>query len=154
MDIIIRSATEPDLPILKSFEQGIVQAERPYDSTLKADPISYYAICEMIASHDTEVAVAVINGEIIASGYAQKKPSRDYVSSEYHAFIGLLYVTPAYRGKGVNGQILKHLFDWSKKNDLPDIHLTVYTENGQAIRAYEKMGFQSYISEMRFNLDA
>ena len=73
MDIIIRSAVSSELPILKLFEQGIVKAERPYDSTLKADPISYYDIGEMIASPDTQVAVAELDGELVASGYIQKR---------------------------------------------------------------------------------
>lgn len=33
----IRTAIEADLPTLDAFEQDIVEAERPYDPTLKAD---------------------------------------------------------------------------------------------------------------------
>jgi GNAT superfamily N-acetyltransferase len=153
MNIIIRSAMLSDLPILKSFEQGIVVAERPYDSTLKPDPISYYDIGAMIVASDTEVAVAELDGALVASGFVQKRSSLDYVCSEYHAYIGFLYVAPACRGKGVNGQILEHLFDWARKNDLPDVHLTVYPENAPAIRAYEKTGFQPHLLEMRLNLN-
>ena len=36
---------------------------------------------------------------------------------------------------------------------LPEIHLTVYPDNAPAIRAYEKVGFEPYILEMRLNLD-
>ena len=153
MDIVIRSATKADLPTLKSFEQGIIKAERPYDHTLKPDPISYYDIGAMFASGDAEVAVAEIDGELIASGHVRKKRSLDYVCSEYHAFVGFLYVAPDYRGKGVNKQILDHLFEWARENDLPDTHLTVYPDNAPAIRAYEKTGFKPHILEMRFNLD-
>ena len=153
MNIVIRSAIEADLPTLKSFEQSIIEAERPYDCTLKADPISYYDIGKMIVSDDSEVAVAEIDGELVASGYVRKKASRDYVSSDHHAFIGFLYVDPSCRGKGINKQILNHLFDWAKKNDLPDVHLTVYPDNMPAIRAYEKANFQPHILEMRLNLD-
>ena len=106
MDIIIRSARAADLPVLKAFEQGIIKAERPYDHTLKPDPISYYDIGELIRSDAAEVAVAEIDGELVASGYAQKKRSLEYVFSEAHAFIGFLYVAPDYRGKGVNRRIL------------------------------------------------
>ena len=153
MDIIIRSAVSSDLPTLKLFEQGIVEAERPFDSTLEADPISYYDIGEMIAARDTEVVVAELDGELIASGYIQKRRSLDYVSSEYHAYIGFLYVDPAYRGRGINKQILNYLFDWAQRNGLPEIHLTVYPENNPAVRAYVKTGFQPHLLEMRLNLD-
>lgn len=152
-DILIRPATPEDLPTLLRFEQGIITAERPYDQTLKPDPISYYDIGEMISDPNAEVAVAVSDGRLIGSGYAIKKASRHYLNPPFHAFIGFLYVEPDFRGRGVNQRVLDHLFAWARANDLPEIHLTVYPDNAPAIRAYEKVGFEPYILEMRLNLD-
>lgn len=152
-DIRIRSAKPADLPTLLRFEQGIVSAERPYDQTLKPDPISYYDIAAMLDAPDSEVAVAEHDGRLIGSGYAQRKASRHYLKPEFHAFIGFLYVEPDYRGQGVNQRVLDHLFTWAREKDLPEIHLTVYPDNAPAIRAYEKVGFAPYILEMRLNLD-
>lgn len=152
-EIVIRAARVDELPRLKAFEQGIVRAERPYDHTLRPDPISYYDIAELITSPDAEVAVAEIGGQLVGSGYAKRKRSRHYVSPDEHAFIGFLYVEPAFRGRGINKLVLDHLFDWARANALPEIHLTVYDENSPAIRAYEKVGFQPYLMEMRLNLD-
>ena len=42
--ILTRKAILEDLPILYEFEQGIIAYERPYDVTLKSDPINYYAV--------------------------------------------------------------------------------------------------------------
>ena len=149
----VRAATLSDQPVLLEFEQGIVSAERPFDHTLKPDPISYYDVAELIQSDSAEVAVAEEAGRLIASGYARKQRARDYVAPEYLAFIGFLYVMPEWRGNGVNQAVLEHLFEWARTQDLPDVHLTVYPENHSAIRAYEKIGFQPYILEMRVNLD-
>ena len=151
--LLIRPAQAADLPTLLRFEQGIVMAERPFDHTLKPDPISYYDVEAMIDAPDAEVAVAVLDGALIGSGYAQRKRSRHYVDPDYHAYIGFLYVDPEHRGKGVNQRVLDHLFAWARANDLPEIHLTVYPQNAPAIRAYEKVGFDPYILEMRLNLD-
>lgn len=151
--VSIRSARAGDLPELLAFEQGIITAERPYDHTLKPDPLSYYDVAAMIDDPNAEVAVAVLNGHPIGSGYAIKKPSRHYVSPDFHAYIGFLYVDPAHRGKGINKLVLDHLFDWARAHDLSEIHLTVYPDNQPAIRAYEKTGFSPYILEMRLNLD-
>ncbi|MEM6652220.1 MAG: GNAT family N-acetyltransferase [Pseudomonadota bacterium] len=151
--VTLRAAKSNDLPTLQAFEQGIILAERPYDATLKPDPINYYDIGEMIEDPDAEVAVAEINGELVASGYAIKKASRHYVSPAYHAFIGFLFVVPEHRGKGLNQKILKHLFAWAQTVGLPEVHLTVYPGNVSAIRAYEKVGFKPYLSEMRLNLE-
>jgi len=152
-DVTIRSARVVDLPVLLEFEQGIISAERPYDETLKPDPISYYDISAMITSPDAEVAVAERDGQLIGSGYAQKKASRHYVSRSFHAYIGFLYVVPEERGRGINKRVLDHLIDWARARDLPEIHLTVYPDNAPAIRAYEKVGFEPYILEMRMNWD-
>ena len=152
-DIHLRPASLDDLPTLLRFEQGIVAAERPYDHTLKPDPISYYDVGALITEPDAEVVVAEIDGVLVGSGYVKKKRSRAYVQPEYHAFIGFLYVDPNHRGRGVNRLVLDALFQWARENDLPEIHLTVYPENASAIRAYEKAGFVPYISEMRLNLD-
>ncbi|MFN3211638.1 MAG: GNAT family N-acetyltransferase [Henriciella sp.] len=152
-EILIRPATPRDLPTLLRFEQGIVTAERPYDHTLKPDPISYYDVGAMIEAPDCEVAVAEVDGQLIGSGYAAKKASRHYVHPPFHAYIGFLYVEPDFRGRGVNKKVLDHLFAWAKANDLPEIHLTVYPDNDAAVRAYEKAGFDRYILEMRLNLD-
>ena len=149
----VRSATRDDLETLKAFEQGIITAERPYDHTLKPDPISYYDIGELIDSDDAEVAVVELNGEIVASGYAQKKPSRHYIQHEHHAFLGFMFVRPDYRGRGLNKVLIDHLTGWAKAIGLSEIRLTVYSTNEPAIRAYEKAGFAPYITEMRLNLD-
>ena len=149
----VRSATREDLPVLKAFEQGIIAAERPYDHTLKPDPISYYDLGELIDAGDAEVAVIERNGEIVASGYARKKLSRPYLRDEYHAFLGFMYVRPDARGQGLNQKLLDHLLGWARANDLPEVHLTVYPGNAAAVRAYEKAGFNPYITEMRLNLD-
>jgi ribosomal protein S18 acetylase RimI-like enzyme len=150
---LIRSARLDDLPVLLAFEQGIIAAERPYDHTLKPDPVSYYDIAEKISSADAEVAVAEVDGHIVASGFAMKRRSKDYVRDSHHAYLGFMYVSPDHRGQGLNKRLLEHLSGWAKGNDLPEIRLTVYSDNAPAVRAYEKAGFTSHILEMRLNLD-
>ena len=153
MNIVTRPATAIDLPILLTFEQRIIAAERPYDETLLPDPISYYDIGELITSPESEVIVAELDGVLIGSGSARRKASRHYAEPAFHAYIGFLYVVPEHRGKGVNHRVLNALFAWARANDLPDVHLTVYPGNEPAMRAYEKVGFEPHILEMRMNLD-
>tara|TARA_R110000744_G_scaffold296020_1_gene405985 strand:- start:1434 stop:1919 length:486 start_codon:yes stop_codon:yes gene_type:complete len=148
-----RSATLEDLPALKACEQGIIAAERPYDHTLKPDPISYYDLGERVRSKDAEVAVIELDGEIVATGYAEKRPSKPYVDSDHHAFLGFMYVHPVHRGKGLNRILTDYLLDWARTRGLTEIRLTVYSGNDPAIRAYKKTGFTPYITEMRLNLD-
>jgi ribosomal protein S18 acetylase RimI-like enzyme len=151
--LLVRSARQDDLPVLLAFEQGIIAAERPYDPTLKPDPISYYDIAEKIASDDSEVAVVEVDGLVVASGFATKNLSKAYVRDTHHAYLGFMYVSPDYRGRGLNRRLLDHLSGWAKAKDLSEIRLTVYNDNAPAIRAYKKAGFTSHVLEMRLNLD-
>lgn len=149
----IREATHADLDTLRAFEQGIIAWERPFDPTLRPDPISYYDIAEMIMSDAAAVIVAQHDDAVVASGYARKKPSRDYAMPDYHAFLGMMFVLPEHRGRGVNSLVLDALLEWARKNQLYEVHLTVYPENDSAVRAYSKAGFEPHILEMRRRLE-
>lgn len=153
MTIKVRPASLDDLPTLLDFEQGIIKAERPHDHLLKPDPISYYDIGEMIEAEDAEVMVVEVGGELVASGYAKVKRSRHYTSPDWHAFLGFMFVRESHRGQGINRILLDALLDWSRQRGLTEVRLTVYPDNEPAIRAYEKAGFENYLTEMRLGLE-
>ncbi len=153
MTIQIRPAILDDLPVLKTFEQGILKAERPYDPTIKPDPVSYYDLADYIRSPDAEIIVAEQDGALIGSGSVLKKKSRHYQVPEYHAYLGFMFVPEAHRGKGINKLIMEACLDWAKARGLGEIRLTVYTDNIPAIRAYKKAGFNPYMTEMRLQVD-
>ena len=150
MDTIhIRSATQNDLKVLRTFEQGVIKAERPYDVTLDADPITYYDLGELIQNDNALVVVAETNGTVIASGFALVKPAKHYLDHDHFAYLGFMYTRPEYRGKGVNARIVERLKQWSFAKGLKEIRLTVYNDNQSAIKAYEKVGFKKHIITMR-----
>lgn len=147
--IIVRQATLNDLDILQEFEQGVINAERPFDATIKDEPINYYDIKELIASPHIEIVVAEINKQVIACGYARIQIARSIFKYEKYAYLGFMYVHPQHRGKGVVSKIIDHLKAWSKEQDLTELRLEVYTENIAAVKAYEKIGFLNLVTEMR-----
>ena len=150
MDTIhIRSASQNDLKVLRTFEQGVIKAERPYDVTLDADPITYYDLGELIQNDNALVVVAETNGTVIASGFALVKPAKHYLDHDHFAYLGFMYTRPEYRGKGVNARIVERLKQWSFAKGLKEIRLTVYNDNQSAIKAYEKVGFKKHIITMR-----
>lgn len=148
-EITIRKATLDDLPILLNFEQEIIKAERPFDVTIKEDPISYYDLKQMVLDEDACVLVAESEVKVVASGYAISKRARHYLDHEYYAYLGFMYTDPAYRGKGINAMIVEALKNWSTEKGFQEIRLTVYSDNLPAIKAYEKVGFKKHIIEMR-----
>jgi len=151
--ISFRRATLADLPTLLQFEQGIVIAERPMNLTIKGTDVSYYDIGALIQRSDAEVVVGVYNQEIIASGYALIKQASSEFTYDKYVHLGFMYVEPNYRGRGINQLLIEQLTDWARQQNVLEIRLRVYTENEAAIRAYEKVGFESLMLEMRLDLN-
>ncbi|MEP2026192.1 MAG: GNAT family N-acetyltransferase [Reichenbachiella sp.] len=151
--VTLRSATIADLPTLYDFEQGIIQAERPFDATLKEGHINYYDLKVLVESDQAEVIVAAIDGEVVASGYAHILGAKDYLEHEKFAYLGFMFVKPNHRGKGIIKKILDGLKKWSLSQGIHEIRLEVYEDNQSAVQAYEKAGFKKHMVEMRLKLD-
>jgi GNAT superfamily N-acetyltransferase len=152
MAIEIRKAVETEISILLSFEKGIIEAERPFDNTLKEGEIHYYDIIELINNKNAEVLVAVIDNEIVGSGYAKILTAKSYQKHSEYAYLGFMYVKPAFRGQGINKKILNALIDWAKSQNLKELRLEVYDENIIAKNSYLKAGFIPSLLEMRMEI--
>jgi GNAT superfamily N-acetyltransferase len=150
---LIRKATPNDLETLLRFEQGVITAERHFDPTLKGEPTHYYNLQEMISAPHIELLVAVVNGELVGSGYARIESSKPYLQHSKHAYLGFMYVEPAHRGKGINALIIQALESWILSKGLIEVRLDVYHQNESAIKAYEKSGFSKHMIEMRKSLN-
>lgn len=153
MEIVVREASEKDLDVLYRFEQGVVEVERPFDSTLRPGLIHYYNLRELIRSTNALLLVAEVDGKVIASGYVRIDPSKEYLAHTHHAYFGFMYVEPEFRGRGINKKIMDELKVWVKNQNVTELRLEVYVENASAIRAYEKLGFKQHMLEMRMNLN-
>ena len=149
----IRPATKNDLPTLLEFEQGIVTAERPFNSTLKEGEIHFYDLEKLIESEAALVLVAEVDNEIIGSGYAVIKQEMDsYVTYKQFSYLGFMYVKPLHRGKGVNQAIIEKLNEWALSKGVHEIRLQVLDGNSVAKKAYEKIGFKGHMLEMRMGI--
>lgn len=150
--IIIRQANSSDLEILLRFEQGVIQAERPFDPTLKQGPLHYYDIEELIHAPHIELVVAELNGQPVGCGYARIEKAKPYLQHSQYAYLGFMYTDPVHRGKGINKLIIEALKRWSLSQNITEIRLEVYYNNSAAIIAYEKAGFTKHMIEMRMPL--
>jgi len=150
---IIRIATLKDLTVLLGFEQGVIAAERPFDPTIKECTITYYDISELITSPNSEVFVAEIENEIVASGYAKIKTDRHYLKHEKQGYLGFMYVSEDHRGKQLNKHIIDALLQWCKSRNIFEIRLDVYDDNFPALSAYQKVGFKKHMINMRLDIE-
>ena len=152
MKPIVRLATKNDLPILDTFMDGLVDAERPMDVTIKDGKVVYYALESFINSDEAVLYVVELNDELVASGYAKIKPDREYLKHNQHAYLGFMFVPEKHRGNGYNKLIVDALLAWSKEKNIQEIRLDVYDSNPSAIRAYEKAGFKKHLINMRMDI--
>jgi ribosomal protein S18 acetylase RimI-like enzyme len=148
-NIIIREATESDLPTLHRFEQGVINAERPFMPRLKKGAVTYYDLPYMLSAPHIHLVVAEKNGELIGSGYARIEDAHHYLDHPKHAYLGFMYVEPEHRGQGVNNKVVDALLHWAFAQGITESILEVYYDNEPAIRAYEKNGFSRHLITMR-----
>ncbi|WP_405383619.1 GNAT family N-acetyltransferase [Maribacter sp. LLG6340-A2] len=149
MVLKIREANQDDLPALRVCEQEVIKAERPMDPTIKKGEVTYYDLEALISDPRAILLVACDQEKVVGTGYALEKPARPYLDHTHYAYLGFMYTHSSYRGKGVNGQIMKRLRQWAQANGLSELRLTVYSNNEPALRAYEKVGFTDHMIEMR-----
>lgn len=152
MIVEVRRAIETEIEVLLSFEKGIIDTERPFDTTLKEGEIHYYDIIELIRCDQAEVLVAIVGDEIVGSGYAKILQAKPYQKFTQYAYLGFMYVKPEYRGQGINKKILDGLIQWAKLKNLTEVRLDVYDENVIAKIAYLKVGFKPNLLEMRLEI--
>ena len=152
MKPLVRLATKNDLPILDTFMDELVDAERPMDVTIKDVKVVYYDLESFINSDEAVLYVVEINKELVASGYAKIKPDRHYLKHDKHAHLGFMFVPEKHRGNGYNKLIIDALLAWCKIKYIHEIRLDVYNSNPSAIRAYEKVGFTKHLINMRLDI--
>lgn len=149
MEATIRSARTSDLPVLRDMEQGLIRDERPFDPTIRPNPVAYYDLPAMLEDPHTHLVVAEADGQVVSCGYAARRTPRHYLDHAAYALFGFMYTLPEFRGQGLNGQVMAVLREWALEQGLTEMRLTVYSGNHPALRAYEKFGFRPHILEMR-----
>lgn len=147
--MIYREATLLDQPQLLALEQRVIDAERVLNPSIKKYNTSYYDLNDLIKSDDSYLIVGEDNGRIVATGYSQIRVSDRWHEHEHHAYLGFMFVSPDYRGQGLNQQVIDQLIVWSKAKGVTDFYLEVLADNTPAIKAYEKLGFAPCIMEMK-----
>ena len=147
-----REANLHDLSQLFELEQKVIEAERPFNSSIKTGKTNYYDIEGLILDNDSHLIVAEDVGQIIATGYAQIRQSKESLNHTTHSYLGYMYVSPDFRRRGINQALMEQLISWSKIKGVQAVYLDVYSDNTSAIKAYEKAGFEPSLLEMKLIL--
>jgi RimJ/RimL family protein N-acetyltransferase len=152
-EFTIRKATLQDIETLMQFEQGLITAERNFTDLLKPGPIRYYQLEEMLQHPMIDFVMAEKNGQPVACGYSRIEQSKSFYRTEKHAYLGMMFVVPEERGKGINALIIQSLMNMARERGITEICLEVFSRNHAALKAYKKLGFQEHILQMRMHVE-
>ena len=149
----LREANIGDLSRLRDFEQAVVEFERAFNPFIKAGKVTYYDLEHLLSEKRSNLLVAELDGELIGSGYAQLRESKDSLAHQEISYLGFMYVVPEHRGLGIVREIIDNLIEWSVSKGVRDFYLDVYAQNEAAVAAYRKSGFGPRLLEMSLHLD-
>lgn len=152
MEVKFRQATKEDKEILLSLEQQVVEAERPYNPEIKELGAHYYDLDDLITSSNAYLLVGEVDGQIVATGYAQIRNSKASLVHEKHSYLGFMLVLEEFRGLGINKLVVDLLLKWSKEQGADYVYLDVYDKNDSAVKAYQKVGFEKALVEMKLKI--
>lgn len=91
-----------------------------------------------------EILVARLNDKVIGfiTFNIREKSNQQGFRDRKQLNIDVICVDENLRGKGIGTKILEHIKEFAKENNCTDLYLTVNEENLDAIKLYEKFGFQ------------
>jgi len=75
------------------------------------------------------------------------------IGSNHGLYMILFGVKQCEQGRGIGGSLLTSIIKWSRQNHHTFIYLHTELENQNAIRFYEKMGFEKYDCQSNSNDD-
>lgn len=150
----LRRAVAADAPAIRLLEKELINHERDIIPIIKeGDDVYYKNIPALIADvENTVVMVAEEDGKIIGCGMGQIRQNEHYYKNRYFGYVGMMSVSKAYRGRGLAGEIIQSLISWFKQKGVSEAQLKVFSNNDNAIKAYKKLGFESYSIDMRVEI--
>ena len=69
------------------------------------------------------------------------------------AWLAAVYVSPAYRGDGLLGELADRCAAWARRQGMTVLRLEVHEDNARARNAYERLGFRATGERSPYDLD-
>lgn len=89
-NLIYREAKVSDIPSLLVIEQYVIEAEKPFNSSIR-DNAHYYNIPELVDSPNSLLLVGELNHALVASGYIQIRQSKPSLTHFKLGYLGFMY---------------------------------------------------------------
>lgn len=158
--MLFRNAGESDLGALMEFYGQISDAmigtpfdcrwrrgEHP-DEKMVSDAVSAGELT--IADDEGAIAAAVIVDHSFDESTAPGIPWTVACAQDEAAVVHVLAAAPAYRGTGIARELLLHVIDTARSQNMRTVRLGVAINNTPAVKLYESCGFTPIIVAKRF----
>jgi GNAT superfamily N-acetyltransferase len=129
------------------FLARIAQRLKPNQTTSPRDPaameqfFSALASGRLLSEPGSEAFVATLDGA--PAGVISVHPDADYFTGHPRAYVDVLVVAQDAEGHGVGRALMDHAEQWARAHNCWEVVLDVFASNDNAIRFYERRGYQS-----------
>jgi GNAT superfamily N-acetyltransferase len=137
MDLIIRDATDGDLPQIARFFRAIVAAGETY---AYPEDLDDQGIADLWLERPPGRCVVAVNDQGIVVGSAKIGPNRPGRGS--HIATASFMVDPAAQGKGIGRALGEEALRWARERGFQGMQFNAVVEtNSAAVHLWQSLGF-------------
>ncbi|MSP82664.1 MAG: GNAT family N-acetyltransferase [Alphaproteobacteria bacterium] len=159
-DLLIRTATNGDEPVLERFAAALQEFERPLDASLMSgvEMIAAGYVTEMLVEAATRgglVLIAEIVGVPVGYAAAVVKDEDDATvrpEVRHYLYVTDAYVEPEHRGSGIVQALLARMEIRARELGVNRMLINALAGNQAARAAYRRFGFRDYTVDMQKTL--
>jgi len=153
-NVIIRRATEADLPALGRLGGVLLRTHHDFDNRRFMapgdDPEAGYAwfLGTQLTERDVVVFVAEQRAAVVGYVYAGIEPQSWKELRDEAGFIHDVVVDERGRRKGLAGRLIEVALEWFASRGMPRVVLWTAEQNVDAQRVFARLGFRKTMIEM------
>ncbi len=102
-------------------------------------------LATLVGRRDARVLVARSDDRLVGFGIGRITLLPPFFAERRRGFIQDVFTHPDYRRRGIARRLVETLLDWLREEQVETVELTVATNNAEAIRLWESLGFRSYM---------
>ncbi len=113
----------------------------------------YGAYLRTLMTRDDALALIARDGtELIGYAIGRITTLPSFFEHRFRGYIHDVFVREAYRRQGVGRRMVEEILEWLRARGVTMVELTV-AANNDAARFWERLGFQTYMYQMKTDLD-
>ena len=150
MEITFRKLKERDWPeiarLSEEFREYNLKLIRDFDRShaFFEHPFTKKDFFKILRRKDKLYIAAIHRDRIVGFAYAQTAAASKVDKSKTVGWLSEIFITKAYRRKGVGDKIWDEILAWFKLKKVSFLQLNVFCNNERAVEVYKKWGFKPY----------